>query len=182
MKVTGYHQFHLTRNSDLSVDEEEIVDLKHALEGELPARRYGSGVRLEAADNCPAKIADFLLKQFNLVQNNLYQVNGPVNLNRLMALPDLVDRPDLTFPGFMPGLPGSLTPNSNMFRRVETCFPIDSKKLQEQITTDLELYLSDNVQTWILDSSGNYTCQQPTNNNEPICAQTALLEQMAEKV
>ncbi len=118
MKVTGYHQFRLTRNSDLFVDEEEIVDLKRALEGELPARRYGDGVRLEVADNCPTKIADFLLKQFNLVQDDLYQVNGPVNLNRLMALPDLVDRPDLIFPGFMPGLPGNLTPNSNMFEAI----------------------------------------------------------------
>ena len=118
MKVTGYHQFRLTRNSDLFVDEEEVVDLKRALEGELPARRYGDGVRLEVADNCPAKIADFLLKKFNLVQDDLYQVNGPVNLNRLMALPDLVDRPDLTFPGFVPGLPGKLTPNSNMFEAI----------------------------------------------------------------
>jgi len=118
MKVTGYHQFRLTRNSDLFVDEEEIVDLKRALEGELPARRYGNGVRLEVADNCPAKIADFLLKKFNLVQDDLYQVNGPVNLNRLMALPDLVDRPDLTFPGFVPGLPGKLTPNNNMFEAI----------------------------------------------------------------
>jgi len=118
MKVTGYHQFRLTRNSDLFVDEEEVVDLKRALEGELPARRYGDGVRLEVADNCPAKIADFLLKQFNLVQDDLYQVNGPVNLNRLMALPDLVDRPDLTFPGFVPGLPGKLTPNNNMFEAI----------------------------------------------------------------
>ncbi|HEC17704.1 MAG TPA: polyphosphate kinase 1 [Sedimenticola sp.] len=118
MKATGCHQFRLTRNSDLFVDEEEVVDLKRALEGELPARRYGDGVRLEVADNCPAKIADFLLKQFHLTQDDLFQVNGPVNLNRLMALPDLVDRPDLTFPGFTPGLPDGLTASSDMFEAI----------------------------------------------------------------
>ncbi|VAX08787.1 Polyphosphate kinase [hydrothermal vent metagenome] len=118
MKVTGYHQFRLTRNSDLFVDEEEVVDLKRALEGELPARRYGDGVRLEVADNCPEKVTNFLLKQFELTQDDLFQVNGPVNLNRLMALPDLVDRPDLTFPGFTPGLPGGLTVRSNIFEAI----------------------------------------------------------------
>lgn len=118
MKVTGCHQFRLTRNSDLFVDEEEVVDLKRALEGELPARRYGDGVRLEVADNCPDKVAEFLLKEFELDQDDLYQVNGPVNLNRLMALPELVDRPDLTYPGFTPSLPTGLTGSSDMFEAI----------------------------------------------------------------
>jgi len=108
MNVTGCHQFRVTRNSDLFVDEEEVDDLKRALEGELPARRYGDAVRLEVADTCPEPIVKFLLDEFNLGREDLYQVNGPVNLTRLIALPDLVDRPDLTFPGFTPGLPPSL--------------------------------------------------------------------------
>lgn len=118
MKVTGCYQFRVTRNSDLFIDEEEVGDLKRALEGELSSRRYGDCVRLEVADNCPAKMADFLLKEFELSQDDLYQVNGPVNLNRLMALPDLVDRPDLTFPGFTPGLPADLTGSSDMFEAI----------------------------------------------------------------
>ncbi len=115
MKVTGCYQFRVTRNSDLFVDEEETADLKQALEGELPARRYGDAVRLEVADNCPTKMADFLLKEFSLPPESLFQVNGPVNLNRLMALPDLVDRADLTFPGFAPGLPAALSLDGDIF-------------------------------------------------------------------
>jgi len=118
MKVGGCYQFRVTRNSDLFIDEEEVGDLKRALEGELSSRRYGDCVRLEVADNCPAKMADFLLKEFELTQDDLYQVNGPVNLNRLMALPDLVDRPDLTFPGFTPGLSAGLTASSDMFEAI----------------------------------------------------------------
>ncbi len=111
MKVTGCYQFRVTRNSDLFVDEEEVDDLLRALEGELPARRYGDSVRLEVADNCPEKMINFLLRQFKLKQQDLYQVNGPVNLNRLLPLPDLVDRPDLKFPSFTSGIPTRLGRN-----------------------------------------------------------------------
>ncbi len=105
MKVTGCYQFRVTRNSDLFVDEEEIDDLLRALEGELPGRRYGDSVRLEVPDNCPEKMISFLLKHFKLERQDLFQVNGPVNLNRLMPLADLVDLPDLKFSSFTPDIP-----------------------------------------------------------------------------
>ncbi len=111
MKVTGCYQFRVTRNSDLFVDEEEVDDLLRALEGELPGRRYGDSVRLEVADNCPDNMISVLLKHFKLGKQDLYQVNGPVNLNRLLPLPDLVDRPDLKYPSFTPGIPVGLGRN-----------------------------------------------------------------------
>lgn len=119
MSATGTYQFRVTRNSDLFVDEEEIDDLLHALEGELSTRRYGDAVRLEVADNCPGEMAHFLLKQFNLTPEDLYKVNGPVNLNRLMALPDLVDRPDLKYPPFTPGLPLRIARNADIFEIIQ---------------------------------------------------------------
>lgn len=105
MKVLGCYQFRVTRNSELFVDEEEVDDLLRALEGELLGRRYGDGVRLEVADNCPEKMVNFLLRQFKLTKQDLFQVNGPVNLNRLVSLPDIVDRPDLKYPSFTPSIP-----------------------------------------------------------------------------
>ncbi|OQW91579.1 MAG: polyphosphate kinase 1 [Beggiatoa sp. IS2] len=116
MKVTGCYQFRVTRNSDLFVDEEEVDDLLRALEGELPARRYGDSVRLEVADNCPENMVNFLLKKFDLERRELFQVNGPVNLNRLIALPDIVDCPDLKYPSFTPGIPKCL--GRNLFAAV----------------------------------------------------------------
>ena len=109
MEISGCYQFRVTRNSDLFVDEEEVDDLLRALEGELPARRYGTSVRLEVADNSPADVIDFLLRQFELERRDLYLVNGPVNLSRLMGLPDQVARPDLKFAPFTPALPPRLT-------------------------------------------------------------------------
>ena len=105
MDVEGCYQFRLTRNSELTVDEEDLTNLRAAVQTELRERQYGDEVRLEVADNCPPHVAEFLLEQCNLSPNELYQVVGPVNLVRLMAVPDMVDRPDLKFAPFSPGLP-----------------------------------------------------------------------------
>jgi polyphosphate kinase len=105
MEVKGCYQFRVTRNSDLFVDEEEVKNLRISLQGELPQRHFGDAVRLEVADNCPPELADFLLQQFELKADDLYRVHGPVNLVRLMGIPDQVDRADLKFPSFVPGLP-----------------------------------------------------------------------------
>jgi len=102
IRVKSCHQFRVTRHADLSVDEEEVEDLLDALKGELPGRRYGEGVRLEIADTCPLSHVQFLLDQFGLEEHDLYRVNGPVNLNRLATVVQMVDRPDLKYPVFVP--------------------------------------------------------------------------------
>jgi polyphosphate kinase len=108
MQVVDCYQFRVTRNSELFVDEEEVKDLRTALRGELPHRQFGDEVRLEVADNCPPQISDFLLAQFNLEEDDLYRVDGPVNLVRLMNVPDWVARADLRFPHLLPGRPPEL--------------------------------------------------------------------------
>jgi len=108
MQVNGFYPFRLTRNSEMFVDEEDVDDLLRAMEGELSSRRYGDEVRLEVARECPPEKVDLLLKQFELEQPDVYSVDGPVNLSRLMALIDQVERPDLKYPPFTPGLPREL--------------------------------------------------------------------------
>jgi len=105
MQATGCYQFRVTRNSDLLVEEEEAEDLLVALEGELSQRQWGQTVRLEVADNCPEQMCQYLMDVMILKPDDVYKVNGPVNLNRLLAIPDLVDRPDLKYPAFTPRLP-----------------------------------------------------------------------------
>ncbi len=118
MAVRGCYQFRLTRNADLSVDPEEVSDLASALRGELLARRYGDGVRLEVADNCPDELSAFLLKQFELDEQDLYRVNGPVNLTRMMAVLGDIDRPDLLYRPFTPGLPKNVKPEGSLFEAI----------------------------------------------------------------
>jgi len=118
MKVHGCYQFRVTRNSELFVDEEEVDDLLRAVEGELSQRRFGDEVRLEVADNCPSEVTAFLLEQFELTNDDLYTVNGPVNLNRLMTLTDLVDRHDLKFASFTPSIPFYITQTGDIFKSI----------------------------------------------------------------
>ena len=115
IKVIGCYQFRVTRNSDLFVDEEEIDDLRRALEGELQHRRYGAAVRLENSSDCPEDMVKFLQAQFASNGLDTYPVQGPVNLNRLSATYDLVQRPDLKYPIFTPGMPKRLTGGADMF-------------------------------------------------------------------
>ncbi|WP_288997838.1 polyphosphate kinase 1 [uncultured Psychrobacter sp.] len=83
MNVTGCHQFRLTRNADLDLAD-DVEDIAKALEGELENRRFGDKVRLEVTTDCPTPISDYLLNEFELHDNQLYRVNGPVNLTRLL--------------------------------------------------------------------------------------------------
>jgi polyphosphate kinase len=108
MEVLSCHQFRVTRNSNLFVDDEEVKNLRTSLQGELPQRHFGNAVRLEVTDNCAPQVAEYLLKQFELGPDDLYRVDGPVNLVRLMGIPGQVSRDDLKFPDFSPGVPSVL--------------------------------------------------------------------------
>ncbi|MDO4427649.1 MAG: polyphosphate kinase 1 [Moraxella sp.] len=101
MKVTGCHQFRLTRNADLDLAD-DVDDIAKALEGELYNRRFGHKVRLEVVQNCPEDISDFLLNEFKLDKSQLYRVNGPVNLTRLLTN---FDKAGLHFTPFTQALP-----------------------------------------------------------------------------
>ncbi|WER49883.1 polyphosphate kinase 1 [Cupriavidus sp. WKF15] len=118
MTVRGCYQFRVTRNSEMFVDEEEIKNLREALQGELPQRHFGDALRLEVADNCPPPVTLFLQQQFGLSAMEVFSVNGPVNLVRMLQVPEQVDRPDLKYPPFRPGLPKGLQPQTDMFRAI----------------------------------------------------------------
>ncbi len=95
VNVTGCHQFRLTRNADLDLAD-DVEDIAKALEGELENRRFGDKVRLEVTTDCPTPISDYLLNEFDLHDNQLYRVNGPVNLTRLLFdfnIPELRYKP-----------------------------------------------------------------------------------------
>jgi polyphosphate kinase len=108
MTVKGCYQFRVTRNSDLFVDEEEIKNLRIALQGELMQRHFGDAVRLEVVEECSPAMIEFLLQQFGLDEQDLYHVDGPVNLYRLREVLTEIDRPDLKYPAFTPSVPAAI--------------------------------------------------------------------------
>ena len=105
MEANGCFQFRVTRNSDLLVDEQEAEDLLEELEDVLEQRQWGDTVRLEVAHDCPEPMQQYLMDEMQLAASDVYRCNGPVNLMRLMAVPDLIERPDLKYPPFTQHVP-----------------------------------------------------------------------------
>ncbi|NPT59552.1 polyphosphate kinase 1 [Paraburkholderia elongata] len=113
--VRTCNQFRITRNSELFVDEDEITNLRVALQGELPARHLGNAVRLEVSADTPEHVVRRLLDESSLTTKDCYFVDGPVNLVRLMQLPEMVDRPDLKFVPHIPAIPSQIANSTSMF-------------------------------------------------------------------
>lgn len=105
MTVMESHQFRLTRNSDIFLDEEETDDLLRAVQGELAYRQYGDEVRLEITDTCPAELVQFLLQRCEIKERDLYRISGPVNLNRYSELFELIKDPQHYFKPFVQAMP-----------------------------------------------------------------------------
>ncbi len=118
-EVGQFSQFRVTRNSDLSVDEEEVENLRTALRKGLQHRQYGQALRLEVSDSCSEHLSDFLLKQFSLPKSALFRAAGPVNLVRLSQLIDLVDDPAFLFPAYQSSFPKQLKQGESIFARMQ---------------------------------------------------------------
>ena len=104
-EIVACSQFRVTRNSDLWVDEEEVKNLRQALQSELHSRQYGFAVRLEVGRDCPAKLSSFLRDQFGIDDNRVFAVDGPVNMGRLLEIVNSNTRPELKYPPYTPGFP-----------------------------------------------------------------------------
>lgn len=117
MTATGCYQFRVTRNADLALNE-DVEDLAKALKGELSSRRFGRAVRLEVTHNCPQHIYEYLLEEFDLTDEQLYKVDGPVNLARLVSN---FKRPHLRYDSHTPVVP-------KVFKKTESIFSAMQKQ------------------------------------------------------
>ena len=118
-EVGQFSQFRVTRHSELSVDEDDVKNLRTALRQGLQHRHYGQAVRLEVSAGCSEFLADFLLRQFELPEPSLYRVQGPVNLARLSQLIDLVDDPKLCFEPYKASYPTQWNRGQSIFEQLK---------------------------------------------------------------
>jgi polyphosphate kinase len=101
MEIEEHDTFRVTRNADVTLeDEEEADDLLAAVELELRRRRFGRAVRLEVARTMSERTRDLLLRELELTPDDVFVVDGPLELSGLMAVYDL-DRPDLKDPAWV---------------------------------------------------------------------------------
>jgi polyphosphate kinase len=118
-EVGQFSQFRVTRHSDLSVDEDDVEDLRTALRQGLVHRHYGQAIRLEVSAGCSDYLSDYLLREFGLPPAALFRVPGPVNLSRLTQLIDLVNEPRWLFPPYKAAFPVQLKPGESFFARLK---------------------------------------------------------------
>ena len=118
-RVESAHAFRVTRNSDLYIDDEEAENLLKKIEEELRNLRRGAAVRLEIESDVPEPVFNLLCENLQLDDERVFKLGGPLNLVRMMSLPDLVDRPELKFPPFAPVELPALQGDYNIFAAIE---------------------------------------------------------------
>jgi polyphosphate kinase len=107
MEVESWHPFRVTRNADLMVDDEEADDLLAAVEMQLRQRRFGRALRLEVDAGMPAAVRQLLLRELQLGADDLYEIEGILDLGSLSELCAL-NRPELKYPAWVPATPAGL--------------------------------------------------------------------------
>ncbi len=117
-EIMSAHAFRITRNSDLYIDEEEVENLLQTIEEELYKRRRGNPVRLEIEDGVKDELLDRLLDNIGLQRQHVFHINGPINLMRLQAVYDLIDRPDLKCQPYVPYMPPAFSGDHDIFHTI----------------------------------------------------------------
>jgi polyphosphate kinase len=114
MRVSGLNAFRVTRDADIEIREDEANDLLQAVERELRRRRFGTAVRLEVAASMPGEMVRYLASSLRLNAEDVYTIDGPLNMPDLMGLYKL-DQPALKDKPHIPGVPPAFRTEESMF-------------------------------------------------------------------
>src|SRR5258708_21425768 len=118
MRVGRAHAFRVTRDADIEIREDEADDLLHALQKGLRKRRFGTPVRLEVAAGMPDEMLDYLTNSLGLESDDIYPIDGPLNLGDLSVLCEL-NRPDLKYRALRASVPEVLKEGRSIFDAIK---------------------------------------------------------------
>lgn len=118
MEIRETYPFRVTRNADVDLQEEEAADLLRTIEHTLRLRQFGPVVRLSVDATVPPRILEILTENMELGPDDVYTHKGPLGLHGLMELHKL-DRPDLKYAPFLPGLPPPLDTVDDVFQAIQ---------------------------------------------------------------
>lgn len=109
--------YRITRNADLSIDEDGAEDLLEEIEQSIKKRKWGNAVRLEYEKNTSQEIIDYILEESEAFEGGMYRISGPLDLTFLMKFYNLKDYQDLKFENQIP-LPSITVQNNNIFEAI----------------------------------------------------------------
>ena len=110
--------FRVMRNADLSIDEDEPADLLIEIEKQLKKRQWGEAIRLEVEDNIDKRLLKTLRKEFNLSEDAIFKINGPLDLTFLMKVYDIEGFDHLKEPKYIPQQPKMLDASRDLFEQI----------------------------------------------------------------
>ncbi len=112
------HPFRIMRNADLTIDEDEAADLLKEIEKQLKMRQWGEAIRLEVEDGMDKRLLKIIKKELNIEEQNLYEIDGPLDLTVLMKMYGLEGFNHLKTPKFEPQPVPELPPGCNIFEEI----------------------------------------------------------------
>jgi polyphosphate kinase len=118
MQASPAYEFRVTRDADIEVREDEADDLLHALEKGLRKRRFGTPVRLEVSSSMPAEMVNYLAASLGLVSDDIFRIEGPLNIGDLLSLCE-VNRPDLKYRPLRASVPAVLSNGTSIFDAIK---------------------------------------------------------------
>jgi polyphosphate kinase len=118
-EVLCSHKYRITRNSDLSIDEEEAVDLLIEIEKSIKKRKWGEAIRLEVESDMNDHLLKYLQDALNLHDRAIYKIESTIDLTFLMRLYGLNGTDHLKYPDYIPQVPKDLLGKTNLFNAIK---------------------------------------------------------------
>jgi polyphosphate kinase len=110
MEILEHHEFRVTRNEDVEVDEDESENLIQALEKQLLNRRFGPPIRLEITEDMDDLTLGLLVRELDITEQEVYRLPAPLDLGGLFQL-NRIDRPLLKYAKHVPTTSMDLLPS-----------------------------------------------------------------------
>lgn len=118
-KILCVSNYRITRNSDLTIDEEEAEDLLIEIEKSIKKRKWGDAIRLEIDKNVSTKLLDYLQKALKLHNRAIYKIDGPIDLTYLMKMYGHIGDESLKYKAYSPQIPKDLLGKTDLFEAIK---------------------------------------------------------------
>ena len=114
-EVVCAYPYRVMRNADLSIDEDEASDLLKEIQKQLKMRQWGEVIRLEVEDGINKKLLNFLKAELKVADQDVFQINGPIDLTFLMKMYGLKGCDHLRNEPYVPQRVPEIAPGENIF-------------------------------------------------------------------
>ncbi len=116
--VVCAYPYRIMRNADLSIDEDEAEDLLQEIQKQLRKRQWGEVIRLEVEEKVDKRLLKILQDDLHIAQEDIFKINGPIDLTFLMKLYGIEDGDDLRYPPHKPQQVPQIAPGQDIFEEI----------------------------------------------------------------